>query len=77
MFDYLTKTLIIYCEFTEGIYWSNLLWTASMILVGNWELNSIAPTDGVELNFDKSFLYFDVKKKLYAKVTRNLTVNIE
>ena len=48
-----------------------------MILVGNWELNSIAPTDGVELNFDKSFLYFDVKKKLYAKVTLNLTVNIE
>ena len=48
-----------------------------IILVGDWELNSIAPTDEVELNFDKSFLYFDVKKKLYAKVTLNLIVNIE
>ena len=25
----------------------------------------------------KSFLHFDVKKKIYAKVTLNLTVNIE
>ena len=32
-------------------------------------------TDVGELNFDKSFLYFNVKKKLYAKIA--LTVNIE
>ena len=25
---------------------------------------------GVELNFDKSFLHFNVKKKIYAKVTQ-------
>ena len=29
-----------------------------------------------ELNFDKSFLYFNVKKKIYTKVTVNLIVNI-
>ena len=27
--------------------------------------------------FDKYFLHFTVKKKLYEKVTLNLTVNIE
>ena len=37
----------------------------------------IALTDERELNFDKSFLTFNVKKKIYAKVTLNLTVNIE
>ena len=36
-----------------------------------------ALTDGGELNFDKSFLYFNVKKKIYPKVTLDLTVNIE
>ena len=45
-----------------------------------WELGiefEIAPTDadGGELNFDKSFLLFNVKKNIYAKVT--LSVNIE
>ena len=33
--------------------------------------------DGGELNFNKSFLHFNVKKKIYAKVTLKLTVNIE
>ena len=28
------------------------------------------------LNFDKSFLHFNVKKKIYSKVTLNLTVDI-
>ena len=37
----------------------------------------IAFTDGGELNFDKSFLRFNVKKKLYQKATLNVTVNIE
>ena len=37
----------------------------------------IALTDGSELNFDKSFLHFNVKKKIYPKVTLNLTVNTE
>ena len=36
-----------------------------------------APTDGNELNFAKSSLHFNVKKKIYPKVTLNLTVNIE
>ena len=43
-----------------------------------WELViefEIALTDVGELNFDKSFLHFNVKKKIYAKIT--LTVNIE
>ena len=45
-----------------------------------WELGNefeIALTDGCELNFDKSSLYFNVKKKIYSKVTLNLKVNIE
>ena len=45
-----------------------------------WELEvefEIALTDGGDLNFDKSFLHFNVKKKIYAKVSLNLTVNIE
>ena len=36
----------------------------------------IALTDGGQLNFDKFFLHFNVKKK-YPKATLNLTVNIE
>ena len=34
-------------------------------------------TDEGELNFDKSSLYFNVKKKIYPKVFLDLTVNIE
>ena len=44
-----------------------------------WELKiefEIALTDGGELNFGKSFLHFNVKKK-YPKVTFDLTENIE
>ena len=44
-----------------------------------WELEvefQIALTDRGELN-DKSFLHFNVKKKISAKVTLNLIVNIE
>ena len=37
----------------------------------------IALTDGGELNFDKFPLHFNVKKKIYPKVTLNLTVNTE
>ena len=37
------------------------------------EFEIIALTDGDKLNFDKSFLHFNVKKK----VTLNSTVNIE
>ena len=33
--------------------------------------------DRGELNFNKSFLHFNVKKKIYVKVTLKLTVNIE
>ena len=39
--------------------------------------SEIALTDGVELDFDKFFLHFHVKQKIYTKVTLNLTVNIE
>ena len=45
-----------------------------------WELRiefEIALTDGGELNFYKPFLHFNVKKKIYPKVTLSLTVNIE
>ena len=45
-----------------------------------WELRielEIALTDKGGFNFDKSFPHFNVKKKIYAKVTLNLTVNIE
>ena len=47
----------------------------------NWELGiefdiaSFYMTMGA--SFDKSFLYFSVKKKIYAKATLNLTVNTE
>ena len=36
-----------------------------------------ALTDGDALNFNKTSLHFNVKKKIYSKVTHNLTVNIE
>ena len=52
--------------------------TADSINYLVWELGiefEIALTDVGELNFDKSFLHFNVKKKIYAKIT--LTVNIE
>ena len=52
--------------------------TADSINYLVWELGvefEIALTDVGELNFDKYFLYFNVRKKLYAKIT--LTVNIE
>ena len=45
-----------------------------------WELGvnfEIALTNGAELNFVKSFLHFNGQKKIYAKVTLNLTVNVE
>ena len=45
-----------------------------------WELRTefkIALTHGGDFNFDKSSLSFHVKKEIYAKVTLNLTVNIE
>ena len=34
-------------------------------------------TDGGELNFNKSSLHINVKKKIYPQVTLNFTVNIE
>ena len=52
--------------------------TADSINYLVWEFRiefEIALTDVGELNFDKSFLYFNVKKKIDAKIT--LTVNIE
>ena len=45
-----------------------------------WELGiefEIACTDGGELNFDKSFLHFNVNKKIYPRVTLYLIENIE
>ena len=45
-----------------------------------WELGTeieIPHTDEEELNFDKYFLHFNLKKKIYAKATFNLTQNIE
>ena len=45
-----------------------------------WELGvnfEIALTNGAELNFVKSFPHFNGQKKIYAKVTLNLTVNVE
>ena len=45
-----------------------------------WELGiefERAFTDGGKLDVDKSSLHFNVKKKIYPKVTFNLTVNIE
>ena len=52
--------------------------TADSINYLVWELGNefeIALTDGGELNFGKSFLDFNVKKKYMQKNT--LTVNIE
>ena len=52
--------------------------TADSINDLEWELGiefEMALTDVGELNFDKSSLHFNVKKKIYAKIT--LTVNIE
>ena len=37
----------------------------------------IALTDGGELNFDRSFHYFNVKKKIHPKANLSLTVNIK
>ena len=43
-----------------------------------WELGTeITLTDQCELNFDKFSLHFNVKKKLYAKVTLILTADID
>ena len=70
MFDYLTKTQVVNVK--EII--------AESIKYQVWEMGcdfEIAFTDGGELNFDKSFLRFNVKKKLYPKATLNVTVNIE
>ena len=44
-----------------------------------WKLGTefeIALTDGGELNFDKYLLHFNVKKKIFAKVTLNLTKDV-
>ena len=30
-----------------------------------------------ELNFDKSFLHFNVNKKIYPKASHNFTVNVK
>ena len=52
--------------------------TADSINYLLWELGiefEISLTDVSELNCDKIFLYFNVKKKIYAKLT--VTVNIE
>ena len=37
----------------------------------------MASADQGELNFDRSFLHFNVKKKIYAKAALNFTVDIE
>ena len=37
----------------------------------------ITLTDGGELKFDKSFLHYNIKKKIYPKASLNLNVNIE
>ena len=45
-----------------------------------WELRiefEITLANGSELNFDKSSLHFNAKKKIYLKFTLNLTVNRE
>ena len=58
-------------HYFEGVYCGHYL---------NWELGfefEITLTDGSSLNFDKSFLYFNVEKKIFSKVTFNLTINIE
>ena len=62
MFDYLRQTQVINLkEFTVN----------SVNYLG-WKLRiefEIALIDWGELNFDKSFLHFNVKKKTYAKVS--------
>ena len=70
MFDYLTQTSVI-----------NLKeWTVGSIDYLGWKLGiefEIELTDGDELNFDKPFLHFNVKKKIFAKVIFTLIVSIE
>ena len=68
MFDCLTKTQVI----------SLKEFTAESINYLVWELGiefEITLTEVGELNFEISFLYFNVDKKIYAKIT--LTINIE
>ena len=68
MFDCLTKTQVI----------SLKEFTAESINYLVWELGiefEITLTEVGELNFDISFLYFNVNKKIYGKIT--LTINIE
>ena len=70
MFDYLTKLLVRNLE----------KFTVDTINYLVWKLGiefEIALTDRGELNLDKSSLYFNVKKKIYPKVTLGLIVNIE
>ena len=68
MFDYLTKTEVINLK----------KFTVDSLNYLGWELKiQIALIDAGELNFDKFFLYFIVKKKIYAKVTLNLPINID
>ena len=69
MFDYLTKTSVVNLkEFAlDSINYLGLELGAQF---------EIALTDGGEWNFDKSFLYINVKN-INAKITFNLTVNTE
>ena len=54
----------------EGIYWGQ----QKLPCLGvEFE---IALTDEGELNFDKFFLHYNVKKILYPKASLNFTVNI-
>ena len=70
MFDYLTQTSVINLkELTVG----------SIDYLG-WKLGiefETELTDGDKFNFDKPFLHFNVKKKIFAKVIFNLIVSIE
>ena len=70
MFDYLLRTWVINLkEFTVD---------KINHFVGEMAIEfQIAPTDKGELKPDKSFLYFNEKKKINSKDTLNLTVNIE
>ena len=62
MSDYWAKTQVINInEFTVGST-NCLVWKLGLEF-------EIALTDGGELNFDKAFLHFNVKKKIYPKVT--------
>ena len=63
MFDYLAKPYVI-----------NLKEYIAAELGIEFET---ALTDADELNFDKSFLHFNVKKKVYPKASLNLTINVE